>query len=688
MNGLLGHIGVLLALLAALAGIVSLAHALLWRRAALATGAVAPAPTRTRPAIYFAWLSLAGALLATFAMEHALLTHDFSLSYVANNNARQTPLLYDITGMWSALQGSILLWGLILCGYVAACAQRFRAKADDALVRWALLICFCVVVFFFALMLGPADPFAPTRGAVPANGPGPNALLQDNTLIAFHPVLLYAGLVGFTIPFSFALASLITGRVGEGWLLATRRFTYLAWACLGLGIVLGAWWSYQTSGWGGYWSWDPVENAALIPWLTGTAFLHSVLVQERRGLLRIWNLSLIVATFSLTILATFLTRSGVTQSVHSFSASGVGPVLLGFFGVIVAAGVGLIGWRGDRLASPGSIDSPFSREGAFLVNNLLFAAFALVVLLGTVFPLFLQVFNNSAVTIGRPYFDAFSVPLGLALLFFMAVAPALPWRKASERLLRERLAVPAWAGVATIVACVLAGVRGLTPLAAFGLGAFAGAAALRQLTLAAIAAHRHHLGAWRGVVGRANGGMVTHLGVVVIGVALAAASAYGRTARLTLVPHQIVHFDGHVIELMAVRAFSTPSRYGDEAIVRVDHGTFRPAIDIFRGNATPVATPSVDSGFIDDVYLSAGGSLTTGAHPSASLDIFVQPFISWLWVGGAMIGAGALLAAVPGRRRRRSTDPSSLAIPDLAEELIAPRPAVEPAALSPNASSS
>ncbi len=214
-----------------------------------------------------------------------------------------------------------------------------------------------MAAFFFGLMAGPADPFRTVAGAVPANGLGPNVLLQDNALVAFHPPILYLGFVGFTIPFAFAIASLITGRIGEGWQLATRRWTLFAWAFLTVGIVLGAWWSYQVLGWGGFWAWDPVENASFLPWLCATAYLHSVLVQERRGLLRVWNLSLVIATFSLTILGTFLTRSGVIESVHAFSDSDIGPLLLGFFGAVMATGVGLIAWRGDRLRSPGGIDS-------------------------------------------------------------------------------------------------------------------------------------------------------------------------------------------------------------------------------------------------------------------------------------------------------------------------------------------
>ncbi len=326
------------------------------------------------------------------------------------------------------------------------------------------------------------------HGATPTDGPGPDPLLQNHVLVAFHPPLLYLGLVGFTVPFAFACASLITGRVGEGWLIETRRWTLFAWGFLTGGVILGAWWSYQVLGWGGYWAWDPVENAAFLPWITATAFLHSVMVQERRGMLRVWNLSLVIATFSLTILATFLTRSGVLESVHSFNNTGIGPALLAFFGVVAAAGVGLLAWRGDRLRSPGAIDSPVSREGAFLANNLLFGAFALVVLLGTVFPLIAQAVNGEQITVGAPYFNRMTMPIVVCLLFLMAVAPVLPWRKASAELLRRRLFWPGVAAVVVLTGCVAFGVRGLNPLLAFGLGAFAGASALRQLVLAVRAA--------------------------------------------------------------------------------------------------------------------------------------------------------------------------------------------------------
>ena len=561
MNGALGHTGVLLGFVAAVAGV-----------AVLATGLARHRQPLVRSGQLYAPLVLLGGIVATVAMEHALVTHDFSLSYVADNNSRSTPLIYSITGMWSALAGSILLWALILGGYATAMVWRFRRRGNDRLVAWATLVVYAVAAFFFALMLGPADPFRHVAGAVPANGLGPNVLLQDNPLVLFHPPMLYLGLVGFTLPFAFAVAALVTGRLDEDWQGETRRWTLLAWTFLTAGIVLGAWWSYQVLGWGGFWAWDPVENASLLPWLVGTAYLHSVMVEQRRGLLRIWNLSLVVATFSLTILGTFLTRSGVLQSVHSFSTSTIGPLLLGFFGLVVVVGVGLIAWRGDRLRSPGGIDSPVSREGAFLANNLLFVLFAVIVLLGTVFPLLYEALESGRqVSVGAPYFNRLIVPIGLGLLFLMAVAPALPWRKSSLEVVRGRLAVPAACGVAVVVACVAAGVRGVEPLLAFGLGAFAAASALRALALSVRGAwhgaraggaipSRALLAGWRGLVGRTNGGMIVHVGVVIIAVALAAATAYGTRGEVRLARGQSATFAGHTVEFVGTRTAVSSSQ--------------------------------------------------------------------------------------------------------------------------------
>ena len=664
MNGTLGHTGVLLGFAAAVVGIV-----------VLVVGLVRGRPGQLRGGRLYAPVILLGGVVALVAMEHALLTHDFSLAYVAANNSRSTPWLYSFTGLWSALAGSILLWGVVLGGYATAMVWRFRARAADELVAWATLVVYVVAAFFFGLMLGPADPFAHVVGAIPPNGPGPNSLLQDNPLVLIHPPMLYLGLVGFTLPFAFAVASLITGRLDEDWQGETRRWTLFAWAFLSMGILLGAWWSYQVLGWGGFWGWDPVENAALLPWLVGTAYLHSVMVQQRRGLLRIWNLSLVVAAFSLTILGTFLTRSGVLQSVHSFSESTLGPLLLGFFGVVLFTGVGLIAWRGDRLRSPGGIDSPISREGAFLANNLLFVGFAFVVLLGTVFPLLYEALNHGTqVGVGAPYFNRFFVPVGLALLFLMAVAPALPWRKSTIDVMRGRLAVPAALGVLVVVVCVLAGVHGVEPLLAFGLGAFAAASAGRSLVLSVRGAHRAAratgaaparavLSGWRGFVGRANGGMVVHIGVVVVAIGLAAATSYLQRGRLHLTQGQTASFAGHTVEFEGTRVVTSPSHSSFEAILRVDGGgQFFPALSQFGAGTSTVGTPAIDSGWRDDLYLTIASipnnSGATGRNIVWAFDVVEQPLVMWLWVGAGLIGLGSVLSAIPGRRRR-PTDPVS-----------------------------
>jgi cytochrome c-type biogenesis protein CcmF len=633
MNLALGRAGVVLGLAAAAFGVVT-----------LAIGLARDRPDVRRSARWYALLTLAGAVVAVAAMERALITRDFSVEYVAQNGSHRTPALFNVATLWSALEGSILLWALVLSGYLVATVRKFRHRLDDRLVGFALLTIFAVAAFFFLLMAGPANPFR--SGGLPpgvTDGPGPNPLLQNHPLMAFHPPMLYLGYVGFTVPFAFAIAALATGRLGEGWLVATRRWTLVAWGFLTLGITLGAWWSYEVLGWGGYWAWDPVENASFLPWLTGTAYLHSVMVQERRGMLRVWNLALVCATFALTIFGTFLTRSGVLESVHTFSESLIGPFLLGFFGAVVLLTCGLIAWRGDQLRAPGRIDSVASREAGFLVNNLLFAAFAFVVFLGTVFPLVVEAVDGERITVGAPFFERMAMPIGLALLFLMAVAPVLPWRKASTETLSARLLWPAWLGAAALVVAVVAGARGLAPLLAFGLGGFAAGAALRQLVLAT------RRQGWRGLVGRTNGGMFVHLGVVLVGVALAASQSYTTERELTLTEGETATVAGHTVELVGTEQEADDRLVEHQALVRIDGGqVYEPALQLFREGNQPVRTPSVRTGFTEDVYLAL---LSAPGPDGVSLRVLVQPLILWLWVGGLLMFGGTLLAAFPGRQR-------------------------------------
>ncbi|CAN5612586.1 heme lyase CcmF/NrfE family subunit [soil metagenome] len=647
LNGAIGHSALIVGFAASLFGAMALASATLLNK-----------PRLGRTVQSYGTLALICAVMAIIVMERGLITRDWSLAYVQDVGSRNTPALYNITALWSALEGSILLWLLLLAVYSFVIMRRYRGRMNDPMVAWALVVMLVVTAFFFFLALGPTDAFQ-------VAGPpdflrccrGPNPLLQNHVLVLFHPPILYLGFVGFTVPFAFAIAALITGRVGEGWLLETRRWALFAWGFLTLGILLGGWWSYEVLGWGGVWGWDPVENASFLPWLTGTAYIHSVMVQERRGMLRVWNLSLLVATFSLTILGTFLTRSGVINSVHAFSDGNIGPYLLGGFGVVVVVSLALIAWRGDRLRSPGAIDSAVSREGAFLANNAVFALFAFVVLLGTVFPLIVEAKDDRKIAVGSPFFDTMSRPIGLVLLFLMAIAPALPWRKASGELLRDRLFWPAWCGAGALALAVMLGGDGLTPLLAFALAGFAAGAAFRQLVLAT---RRQGL---RGLVGRTNGGMIVHLGVIMVAVALAASNSYTRAGEFTVAKGDSVSFAGHTFTLIDLDDFTTSRSVGIRAQVSIDGGqAYAPAISKYTAFGTDVATPSVKSGLASDIYLT----LEAGSQPStgiAKLKIFIKPMVLWMWIGGGLMAFGTLLAAFPGRHRRQPTDPVSALIP-------------------------
>ena len=657
MNGIIGSIGVWFATLSALVGAV-------WRILSLLQPNKVP---RFRPLLAVLAVA-AGGLVALFAMERAFVLHDYTLSYVAENNALSTPLLYNFSGMWSALEGSILLWAVLLSLVTTAVVVTYRAKASDPVIGWATATLLAICAFFFGIMVGPANPFAATAGTVPTSGAGPNALLQNNPLVAIHPPLLYLGFVGCSVPFAFAIGMLITGRVNEDWLVATRKWMLATWTALAVGIVLGAWWSYQVLGWGGFWAWDPVENAALMPWLVGTAYLHSVIVQERRGLFRVWNLSLAVSAFSLTVLATFLTRSGVIQSVHAFSSGTLGPLLIGAFAVSVIVGFGLIAWRGDRMRAPVGIDAPFGREGAFVINNVAFVGFTVVVLLGTVFPLFYEAMTHRQVTVGGQYFNLIAMPAAIFVLFVMTLAPAMSWRSSSLGVLWKRLQIPAWSAVVLMLVLVAFGVRGVLPIFGIGLGGFAFASALRTLVLSARATRRQG-GSWlRAISGPTAGGMIVHLGVVILALGVTASSAFVQRTELALAPGQVRTFDGHTFRFLGFREVVDGVKTGTEAVIQIDgKGLFRPAVSTFIGReGQAVGTPAIDSSFRGDIYITfdaVGGSgqssgpqvIPNLAQGSIAIGIVVEPLIPWIWAGGLLIGVGGVLAVVPRRRRSENS---------------------------------
>ena len=639
MNATLGTVFVALGLVASAAGVVTVAGGLATRTPSLVV--------RSRT---WAWMLAVAAVGQVAVMERALITRDFTVAFVAEHGSHRTPALFNVATLWSALEGSILLWVLILVGYLVLVVHRFRHRLGDPMVGWTLLVMFAVCAFFFLLLAGPAQPFGRFEPWVGYDGPGPNPLLQNHVLMAFHPPVLYLGYVGFTVPFALAVASLATGRLGEGWLLEARRWTLVAWGCLTVGILLGAWWSYEVLGWGGYWAWDPVENASFLPWLTGTAYLHSVMVQERQGMLRVWNLSLLCSTFALTILGTFITRSGVLESVHAFTESGIGPLLLGFFALVVATTVGLIAWRGDALRAPGSIESPVSRTGAFLANNLLFGAFAFVVLLGTVFPLLVEAARGDRIAVGNPYFERMTMPVGFALLFLMAVAPALPWGRGTTEVLSARLRWPAAAGATAMVVAVALGSRGWAPTLAVGLGTFAAGGAIRHLALAVRAR------GLRGFVGRSSGGMVVHVGVAVVAVAFACSSAFVRQAEFRFDEvGDSVTFAGHELAFDGLSTVELSEKTETRVAVVVDGDRFEPAISVFPFGGQTIGTPATRSTVRDDLQLAVLAvpdplvSGQDGSEPGGTVvRVTVQPLVAWLWIGGAVMAIGTVLSSVPG----------------------------------------
>ncbi len=593
---------------------------------------------------------LAGAGTAMAALEVALLTDDFAVSYVAANHARATPLLYTVTSAWSALEGSILLWVLVLAGFTGVVLRGVRGT-EDRLGTGALGVLGLVAVFFFGLISTVANPFRVLADA-PPDGPGPNPLLQNHILVAFHPPLLYVGYVGFTVPFAFAMSALLRGEAGPDWLRRTRRANLVAWTALTGGLVLGAWWSYEVLGWGGFWAWDPVENAALIPWLVGTAFIHSAVVQVKRGMLQAWNVVLVIATFSLTILGTFLTRSSVVASVHSFTQSAVGPALLGFFLLVLVGGFGLFAVRGHRVVSASRPESLASREGAFLANNVLLALFAFVVLLGTVYPVFIEAFTGAQVSVGRPYFDRLAVPLSLGLLAAMAVGPFTPYRRATRRVMADRLRIPLLVASAATAIAVLAGVRSPGLAVVVLLAAAAVALSVRELWVTA--PERTPGGLLRLMRGRRGywGGQLAHVGVVLVAVAISVSGSLAQRSSATLAPGQSVGFAGYTVTYEGSEERQLPDRKILAARFTLrQHGRVvrvaEPRLSMFPRQVTAVAAPSVWTTPTQDVYVA----LTRLDGQRAAVNLYRYPLMWLLWAAGFLVMLGGLWA-LGGRRRR------------------------------------
>ncbi|AKU89820.1 heme lyase CcmF/NrfE family subunit [Vulgatibacter incomptus] len=629
-------------------------------------GGAALAWTR-RLAYLFSGLMVAANLL----MEAALLGHDFSVGYVAQVGSRASPLWVTVVSLWSSLEGSILFWGFILGLYTAGTVY-FTRRRHEEIMPWVLGVLLACGVFFAFLIAGPANPFLPVANP-PMDGPGPNPLLQNHILMVIHPPMLYLGYVGMTVPFAFAAAALFAGRLGPELLKSLRMALLIPWTFLSIGIVLGGWWAYEVLGWGGYWAWDPVENASLLPWLTATAAIHSVMVVERRKILKGWTLTLVLATFLLTILGTFMTRSGIFNSVHSFTQSDIGPTFLAFLALSLIVSVVLLAARIGLLEAEGRLEDPKSRESTFLVNNLLFVMLTFTVLLGTVFPLVVEAVKKVQISVGEPYFNRMAVPLGVAVLFLMGIGPALPWGRVSrEKALRSLL--PPLAGALGLVAIgmALGGRAGWLSVTLFCAG-YTLWVTVDALSLPV----RQRLGrdSFGNAVGslftqgrRRFGGYVIHLGVVAILIAVAASSTGKVTTETTLRRGGSTTLGPYTLTYLGTETETDSHRRSTIAHVQVSRDgkvvtSLDPRMNHYFTQREPVGTPAVHSTLAQDLYLSVmsideGGELL-------GLRAFINPMVIWIWIGTAILAFGALLSAWPSRRSAmapaRSREPAPAA---------------------------
>jgi cytochrome c-type biogenesis protein CcmF len=665
--------------------------------------------TSGRRAIY----CVAALCVAAFAiLESAFLRSDFSYKLVAEGSSTDTPAFYKVTAVWATQDGSLLLWATLLSLFASAVLFLTRRSLRD-IAPWATAVLACVAGFFLFLMVGWENPFD-TLAMVPQEGAGLNPLLRHPAMM-IHPPMLYTGYVGFSIPFAFAIGALIARRPGADWIRATRRFALIAWTFLGTGILLGALWSYSELGWGGYWAWDPVENASLMPWLVGTAYLHSMMVQEKRGMLKVWNVSLICATFVLALLGTFLVRSGILESIHAFGASTIGVQMLVFIACVIGLSAGLILARLPELRSEARLDSLLSREAFFLLNNLVLVGLCLVVLWGTFFPLISEALTGTEETVGPPWFNRIVTPLALVLVLLTGIGPVLAWRRVTPGRLLRILAVPAGlALVALVVMLTLTeAAKSVTSLVMFSLVAFVlgvvgqefirGASARRVMTRESWPRALLRLA---GRNRRRYGGYLVHAGIAVLFLGVAASSAFIEQRDVRLSPGESVRVGDYEVTYREPTArlggdgggTGAPISFG--AVMDVRRGdqsfTLHPSRNyystadpskgaisrFFEGEAT--SEVDVRWGLRRDFWLAVRPDLISLEEPIARADrqfsdspgqvqafvirtlaevyredpppaafrAIVSPLVAWIWIGGAIAVLGALVAAWPSPEAR------------------------------------
>jgi cytochrome c-type biogenesis protein CcmF len=600
-------------------------------------------------------------LLANLTMEYALLTHDFSVSYVASVGSLATPVHITIVSLWSSLEGSILFWGLILGGFAAAVAYLQRQGHEDYL-GYTLGTIFAVGLFFCFLIAGPANPFKPTPLPIPTDGPGPNPLLQNHILMIIHPPMLYLGYVGMTVPFAMAIAALLRGQLGPTWLRPLRNWLLVPTSFLTMGIMLGGWWSYEVLGWGGYWAWDPVENASFLPWLMALAALHSAIVQQRRGTLKAWTTILVLVTFLLTILGTFLTRSGVVNSVHSFTQSPIGPLFLGFLAVCLVAVVALLALRIDTLMSEPSEDAVVAREGAFLLNNLLLVTFTFTVLIGTLFPIIAEAVRGVKVSVGEPYFNRMAVPICLGLLLLMGIGPALPWGRASRKQVRKALLAPVPAGLAGLALTLILGGRNPSVLLTGALAGYTLWVTIDQAFKPARARSKKGESLPTAVdqsfrrAPRRTGAYLVHFGVILTFVAIAISSSYQLDLETTMTPGQSADLGPYRLTFNGAELVQKPHLTAQQAEIVVTRGgksekVLRPALNFYPTQREPIGTPAIRTTLTHDLYLTV---MNVSEDGRLGLKAILTPAVVWIWIGVVVMVVGTFLCLLPPRPVRAS----------------------------------
>jgi cytochrome c-type biogenesis protein CcmF len=604
-------------------------------------------------------------LVSSTAIIIAFVGNEFQYLYVASGSNRELPLYYKVAGFWGGHAGSLVLWVLMLAFFSSLVALQNRRRNRE-LMPYVSGTLHGVMAFFLLVILFTSNPFE-TMSFTPADGRGMNPQLQ-NYWMTIHPPTLYLGFTAFSIPFAFAIAALFSGRLDTRWITTTRRWTITAWFFLTLGIIFGMIWAYETLGWGGYWFWDPVENASVLPWLTGTAFLHSVMIQEKRGMLKMWNISLILGTFLLTIFATFLTRTGLIESVHSFARHvDLAYIFLGFMSLLVVICASLVWWRRDRMDSDSKLESFLSREAAFFANNLLFVAAMFSVMWGTMFPLISEGFLGQKIAVGPPFFNRVNVPIGLILLALMGIGPVIAWRKATPRNLKRNFTLPLAAGLSVGVVLWAGGVRHTYALLTFVLAAFTMTTIVVEFykgTRARASIEGEGLGpAFFHLIARNRrryGGYIVHTGLVLMFVGFAGA-AFDVEKQVSLRPGENVEVQspfGHTYRLtyQDMSWYTAPNMTKVIASLRVERdgrplGLVTAEKRAYRQREEVTSHVGIRRAWNEDLYLILAGVEDidgvvrgTNARPFATFRVLVNPLVPWIWIGGAIMAFGTLIA--------------------------------------------